>query len=223
MPITPNTTLTADLQSILGAGAGDGGASLDITLCGFGPFMPSVSSVGVLADAGTPMNVAQVGNTPISQLLWGNDQITPGNTFYSIAVKGPNGNVVQCGNYQFIAPLIGNQDLSTLQPNFPQSYPPRFLGYVPMPFSATPIFSGALGNVFDITLTGNVTASTLTAVAPGGLILFFIQQDATGNWTFTWPANVKNPPVVDNAPGSTTTAGFIMRNDGNAYPFLGWN
>jgi hypothetical protein len=61
---------------------------------------------------------------------------------------------------------------------------------VTVTFSSTPLFSSTGGfTVFAITLSGNVTSSTLTVTSPGVLI-FQITQDGTGGHTFTWPANV---------------------------------
>lgn len=57
-------------------------------------------------------------------------------------------------------------------------------------FSATPVFNAALGNVQKITLTGNVTSSTLTNAVAGQLITFDVCQDATGGRSFVWPTNV---------------------------------
>jgi len=215
-----NITLTADLKSILEAAEADQ-ASLLITLCGFGAYVPAVSGAGILQDAGTPKEAKQSGSTPITVHLYGNDQITPAGTFYNIAVKAANGNIVQSGNYQFTG--SGTTDLSTIQPNYPAGLPPAFKGYVPLPFSTTPVFDGAYGYAFDLTLTGNVASSTLQGFAPGQLIMFFIAQDATGGRTFAWPSNVVNPPLIDADPLSVTTAAFIMRNNGKAYPLLGWS
>lgn len=102
-------TLTANLESILN-GAETGGF-LRITLCGFGPVLPSTPGV-MIADAGVPQEVGpQQGSTPLSVELYGNDVITPANTFYEVAVLDQNHNVVQAGNYQFTG--SGTFDLST--------------------------------------------------------------------------------------------------------------
>jgi hypothetical protein len=92
-------TLIAHLDSILG-GAALGGY-LRITLCGFGPIVPAVPGASI-ADAGVPQQIGpQGGGGSISQLLWGNDQITPAGTFYEVAVLDAKRNVIQAGNYQF--------------------------------------------------------------------------------------------------------------------------
>jgi len=74
---------------------------LRITLCGFGPVVPHVSD-GMLADAGVPQILGpQAGAGPLTQLIYGNDVITPPSTFYEVAVLDENQNVIQTGNYFF--------------------------------------------------------------------------------------------------------------------------
>lgn len=86
-------------------------------------------------------------------------------------------------------------------------------------FSATPTFT-VVGQqqLFTMTLTGNVTSSTLgTAgiVAPTKITIE-LTQDATGGRTFVWPANVINPYPVNVAPNAVTSETFTW--DGtNAY------
>jgi hypothetical protein len=60
-----------------------------------------------------------------------------------------------------------------------------------MSFSATPTFDGNSYNSFKMTLTGNVTSSTLSGGLTGQQITLLLCQDATGNRTMTWPANLK--------------------------------
>jgi hypothetical protein len=63
-------------------------------------------------------------------------------------------------------------------------------------FSATPTFDCAQGNSFQMTLTGNVTASSVINAPGGGSILFQIVQDGTGGRTFAWPANFKGVSTI---------------------------
>ncbi len=57
-------------------------------------------------------------------------------------------------------------------------------------FSATPTFP-ATANLIYMSLTGNVTSSTLAPGANGQSMTFVLCQDATGSHTFVWPANVR--------------------------------
>lgn len=62
-------------------------------------------------------------------------------------------------------------------------------------FSATPTFvTTAQSNI--VTLTGNVTSSTLAAGSAGQGLTLTACQDATGLHTFTWPTNVHGAGTV---------------------------
>ncbi len=73
---------------------------------------------------------------------------------------------------------------------------------VAVPFSATPVFNAGLAPIptFTMTLTGNVTSSTITNASGGQLATFVITQDGTGGRTFAWPPNFKDPsPIAPDA------------------------
>lgn len=77
-------------------------------------------------------------------------------------------------------------------------------------FSATPSFpvtASSSVQVFSITLTGNVTSSTLNVASAsnGQQVTFFIKQDGTGSRTFSSPSNVANPCVISPSANVTTT------------------
>ena len=76
-------------------------------------------------------------------------------------------------------------------------------------FSATPTFDSSASSYFSMTLTGNVTSSTISNPYDGRVIYFNICQDATGGRTFAWPASVLTPPTVGTAASSCTSASFI--------------
>jgi hypothetical protein len=94
--------------------------------------------------------------------------------------------------------------------------------------SATPAPSaGALtldletGNVFEVTLTGNVTSLTLAnppAAGRAGSATLILRQDATGGRTLAWPASVRwaggMPPVVSPAANAVDIYAFMTRNGG---------
>ena len=58
-------------------------------------------------------------------------------------------------------------------------------------FSATPEFNVGKASILTITLTGNVTSSTITNGVTGQVIRIYIAQDGTGGRTFVFPANVQ--------------------------------
>jgi hypothetical protein len=94
--------------------------------------------------------------------------------------------------------------------------------------SATPAISaGALtlnletGNVFEVTLTGNVTSLTLAnppAAGRAGSATLILRQDATGGRTLAWPASVRwaggMPPIVSPAANAVDIYAFLTRNGG---------
>ena len=83
-------------------------------------------------------------------------------------------------------------------------------------FSATPTFDASLGNTQKITLTDNVTSSTLSNATAGETVNFIICQDATGSRTFVWPANVLGGMAIGSTLSKCSAQNFIF--DGtNAY------
>jgi hypothetical protein len=83
-------------------------------------------------------------------------------------------------------------------------------------FSATPTFDALKGNTQKITLTGNVTSSTLSNATAGQSINFIICQDGTGNRTFVWPSNVKGGMTIGSTASKCSAQTFVF--DGtNAY------
>lgn len=65
-------------------------------------------------------------------------------------------------------------------------------------FSATPVFDASHTNSFEMTLTGNVTASTLINLPADEFVVFEFIQDAIGGHTVVWPLNVLDHGVVSS-------------------------
>lgn len=61
---------------------------------------------------------------------------------------------------------------------------------VVVPYAATQIFDASLGDTFQTTLTGNVTASTLINLSPNQKLTFLVIEDGTGGRTFSPPSNL---------------------------------
>ena len=83
---------------------------------------------------------------------------------------------------------------------------------VAVTYSATPTFTATSEDqLFTMTLTGNVTSSTLgtTGLPVPSLVSFELTQDGTGGRTFVWPSNVLGAPVPNPAPTIVTLAHFI--------------
>lgn len=84
-------------------------------------------------------------------------------------------------------------------------------------FSTTPTFSASEAGAFQITLTGNVSSSTLSGATAGQFLLFRVIEDGTGGRTFTWPTNVKGAMAITETAGAVNQQLFYF--DGtNAYP-----
>jgi hypothetical protein len=75
-------------------------------------------------------------------------------------------------------------------------------------FSATPTFSTA-AQLNTITLTGNVTSSTLAVGNPGQAMRFVICQDSTGSRTFTWPTNVHGGMTIGSTLSTCSAQDFV--------------
>jgi hypothetical protein len=72
-------------------------------------------------------------------------------------------------------------------------------GIVAVSYSASPTIDVSTGNVFTMTLTGNVTGGVWTGLdtAAGQELTFVLTQDATGGRTFAWPSGKGFTPVID--------------------------
>lgn len=80
---------------------------------------------------------------------------------------------------------------------------------VTVPFSATPTFDASAGNVFMMTLTGNVTGSTLGQPKSGQVLTFSICQDNAGGHNFSWPANFAGAGTVSPTAGLCSQQSFV--------------
>lgn len=87
-----------------------------------------------------------------------------------------------------------------------------------MPYSATPIFDASTLSkaqaAFEMTLTGDVTTSTIVNITEGQIVTFIIHQDGSGNHAFTFPGGVLGPSTPDLTPSSTSVQSFIVGSDG---------
>ena len=77
-------------------------------------------------------------------------------------------------------------------------------------FSATPTFDASLGNTQKLTLTANVTSSTLSNANAGEHLDFIICQDSGGSHSFAWPANVNGATTVDATASTCSAQSFIF-------------
>jgi hypothetical protein len=78
-----------------------------------------------------------------------------------------------------------------------------------MAFNATPTFDAGAASIFTMTLTGNVTSSTINNSVVGQTIFFSLCQDGAGGRTFSWPASFIHPPPVNTTASSCSNAAFF--------------
>lgn len=85
-------------------------------------------------------------------------------------------------------------------------------------FSATPAFNmNTNGSIKKITLTGDVTSSTITNQRPGESVTFVICQDGTGGHTFAWPANVRGEEAIGATLSTCSTQQFTYDQGATAW------
>jgi len=116
---------------------------------------------------------------------------------YTLAIKSSGGTNCASGSQQYSVNGIGGSGSQ---------------GVEAVPYSPTPTFTDVAENMlFTITLTGNASATPLTAVGviPPGLIIFQITQDSVGGRSFSWPANVGGGAAVNQSANAVTTQQFF--------------
>jgi hypothetical protein len=175
----PGFTLTATLQTITGGAAGTTTypAKLIIVLCGFGLAIPGVTGTSTIAQRKYVLLVSSSGQA--SQLLWGNDQITPAQTFYSITVVDGAGNILQTGNYE----LVGSGgDLSTLTPIVPYVPPvPSSLQYRSCTGAVPGTAYVAPGQTIAVTQNGVFLRPNIDYTVGGGVNITLVNATSAGD------------------------------------------
>lgn len=82
-------------------------------------------------------------------------------------------------------------------------------------------FNCSTNNGFQITLTGNVTASAFSGLAVGQEITIGILQDGSGGRTFTWPTGLNGAGTPDPTPNTMSSQRFKKWADGIVRPVTG--
>lgn len=84
--------------------------------------------------------------------------------------------------------------------------------------SGTPAFTvSSQLQTFKITLSGNVTASTLATPVTNGILFFDVCQNGTGNFTFAWPSGFSNAMLISGTASVCSKQAYVW--DGaNAIP-----
>ncbi len=76
-------------------------------------------------------------------------------------------------------------------------------------YSATPAFDFSFNQTVSLTLTGDVSSSTLAGFDDGAVYTFLICQDQTGSRSFTWPPNVRGGMTIGSTPNSCSAQQFV--------------
>lgn len=161
---------------------------------------------------------------------WTVDQI-PGNTIINGTISGATiiggtitGAAISGGTITGAAITNSTLDSSPVGQTTPSSgnFTSLACALNAMTFSSTPTFAASNYCNFTMTLTNNVTSSTITGGQIGQQINFDICQNGTGQtiggittgFTFAWPASYPNPPVINPILNSCTIV-TALYNGGN--------
>ena len=161
-------------------------------------------------------------NCASGALQWTVDNV-PGNLFNNTTISGGTwsggtitGAAVSGGTISGAAITGSTIDSTPIGQTTPASgsFTSLASAFDAVPFSATPVFPAGSYGYFSMTLTNNVTSSSITGGTDGQLITFNICQNGTGQtvggittgFTFAWPANYTNPPVVNPILSACTIA-----------------
>lgn len=83
-----------------------------------------------------------------------------------------------------------------------------------MSYAASPVFNAGAYTVFTMTLTGDVSSSTVSGGLTSQFIQFNICQDSAGEHTFVWPTNFVNAPSIPS-PASTCASPMFFYDGSN--------
>jgi hypothetical protein len=75
-------------------------------------------------------------------------------------------------------------------------------------YSPTPAFNATNNNGFQMTLSGNITASSIIGITPGQLLAFYFVQDSVGSRTVSWPSSFVGALQPDTAAASVSVMLF---------------
>jgi hypothetical protein len=217
MAIAPNVSLTGTLDYFWtdssGTPSGDPQASIKFGLHGYGSQIPRVSGQALFQDASIDIKVQPEGDQAgeFELMFYSNDIISPAGTYYTLTTLNGNGDILQINAYRFVG--SGQYDASLLEPYDPNQPPPALPPLIlnlllVVPYSPNPDFPGDTYTSWQITLTGDATA-TFSDLVDGNLYTILIAQDGVGGHNFNWPLNVYNPTGPNREAVSLTVQTFV--------------
>jgi hypothetical protein len=175
------------------------------TLTFTGATSVTMPTVGTLMTTSNSVALAQTPLTALGDMLYANSTPAlarlPGNTTPALNVLTQTGT-----GSASAAPVWQTASSAGIAP----------FTFKAVTFSASPAFSyGSGATTFEVTLTGNVTSSTVSGAAAGQTATFIVCQDATGSRTFTWPTGFKGTMTIGATAGKCNVQTFVY--DGTSY------
>lgn len=85
-------------------------------------------------------------------------------------------------------------------------------------YAPSVVFNCTTNNGFQITLTGNVTASSFSGMAIGQEVTLVFVQDGVGGRTFVWPTGITTGGTPDPTPNAVSIQKFKKILDGSIRP-----
>lgn len=152
----------------------------------------TVTSVMLAVSAGALFTASVTGTNPITTSGTFTLNITFANQAANTFLAGP----ASGGSGPISARVVGGADIA---------------GVTPVAFSATPVFDASTfaEPTFTMTLTGNVTSSTVTNLVAGQKVLFILKQDGTGSRTFAWPTICRGASAIAPDAGFVSVQEFV--------------
>jgi hypothetical protein len=178
---------------------------LEVTGLATGSFLPTFR----------PLVSADIPNLSASSITSGQLALARGGTNADLSATGGANQVLQQSGVG-AAITVGQLAFSNLSGSATYAQLPAVQSSAQstVGFSATPTFTATNTGSFVITLTGNVTSSTLSGGATGQQVVFVIKQDGAGAHTFVWPTNMK---------GTGTIAGTVNGYNVQSFTYDGTN
>lgn len=153
------------------------------------PALGVVTSVAASLSTGTLLT-GSVGGSPITG---------SGTLAFTIGIAN------QPANFFLAGPASGATGPTVSRRMVPADFP----GQSVVTFSATPVFDASAATSFLMTLTGDVTSSSVINPTTSEVITFVITQDATGGRAFVWPTNFKGASAIGTEPNSVSLQSFL--------------
>lgn len=162
----------------------------------------TVTNVTLAVSAGALFTASISGTNPITSTGTATLNITFANQAANTIIAGPASGAT--------GPVSARQAVAA-----------DIAGIKAVTFSATPVFDASLFALptFTMTLTANVTSSSVTNPIAGQHIAFVLTQDGTGGWTFAWPSNFKGASNIGSDASSVSVQEFIWT--GSAWRAVG--